>query len=123
MRTFLATQQDRLVNRRLNDQIDDDTIAAKATELRDRVASIKLQLDVLDRSRDETSELAVKVFELSQTLQSQWETADYAAKQRILDIVCLNCCLEGKNLVFTNRKPFDLLIEGSFLKENRGTRI
>jgi site-specific DNA recombinase len=46
--------------------------------MRDRLASIKLQLDVLDRSHDETAELAAKVFELLQTLRQQWLTADYA---------------------------------------------
>lgn len=48
--------------------------------MRDRLASIKLQLDVLDRSHDETAELAAKVFELLQTRRQQWLTADYAAK-------------------------------------------
>jgi len=41
---------------------------------------MKLQLDALDRSRDETAELAAKVFELSQTLRQQWLIADYGAK-------------------------------------------
>ena len=40
-------------------------------ELRDRLASIKLQLDAVDRSHDETAELASKVFELSQTLRQK----------------------------------------------------
>jgi site-specific DNA recombinase len=120
---LLAAQQDKLLNLRLDDAIDDARFAAKSTELRDRAASIKLQLDVLDRSRDETAELAVKVFELSQALQNQWKTADYATKQRILDIVCLNCTLEGKTIKFLTRKPFNLLIEGLLVNENRGERI
>jgi site-specific DNA recombinase len=83
-----------------------------AGTLSDRLASIKLQFDVLDRSRDETAELAVKVFELSQTLWQQWLTDDYAAKRRILEIVFLNCRLEDVTLVPTMRKPFDVLVEG-----------
>ena len=63
------------------------TFAVKKTELRDRLAKINLQLDVLDRSRDEMAELASKVFELPQTLRQQWFTADYAAKRRIFKIV------------------------------------
>lgn len=74
--SLLITQQDRLLNLRIDDQIDETTFAKKNTELRDRVARIKLQLDVLDRSHDETAELAAKVFELSQTLRQQWLTAD-----------------------------------------------
>ncbi|WP_339675388.1 hypothetical protein, partial [uncultured Gimesia sp.] len=34
----------------------------------DRLANIKLQLDVVDRSHDETAELAAKVYRISQTL-------------------------------------------------------
>ena len=61
---------------RLADDIDQEVFAKKQTELRDRLASLNLQLDVLDRSRDETADLAAKVLELSQTLKQQSLTAD-----------------------------------------------
>lgn len=121
--SLLVAQQDRLLNLRLGDDVDQDTFAKKHTELRDRLASIKLQLDVLDRSHDETAELAAKVFELSQTLQSTWVSADYATKRRILEIVCLNCRLDGASAVFSTRKPFDVLVEGLDLSKSRGGRI
>ncbi|MBI1191495.1 MAG: recombinase family protein [Tepidisphaera sp.] len=121
--SLLVAQQDRLLNLRIADDVDQDTFARKHTELRDRLASIKLQLDVLDRSHDETAELAAKVFELSQTLQNTWVSADYATKRRILEIVCLNCRLDGVSLVPTMRKPFDVLAEGLDLSKSRGDRI
>ena len=121
--TLLVQQQDRLLNMRLADDIDQETFARKQTELRDRLASIKLQLDVLDRSHDETAELASKVFELSQTLRQQWLTADYAAKRRILEIVFLNCTLDGVTLCPTMRKPFDVLAEGLVSEKSRDDRI
>ncbi|HEV7221335.1 MAG TPA: recombinase family protein, partial [Pirellulales bacterium] len=102
---------------------DQETFARKHTELRDRQASIKLQLDALDRSHDETAELAAKVFELSQTLRQQWLTADYDAKRRILEIVFLNCTLDGATLVPTMRKPFDVLAEGLVSEKSRGDKI
>jgi site-specific DNA recombinase len=83
----------------LAEDIDQETFARKHTEIPDRLASIKLQLHVLDRSDDETAALAAKVFEDSQTLLEQWLTTDYAAKPRILEIVFLNCRLEVANLV------------------------
>ena len=43
---------------RLADDLDEDTFARKHTEIWDRLASIKLQRDVLDLSHDETAELA-----------------------------------------------------------------
>jgi hypothetical protein len=47
--------------------IDKQKFAEKQTDLRDRMASIKLELDVVDRSHDDMAEFAVKAFELSQT--------------------------------------------------------
>jgi hypothetical protein len=45
---------------------------------------------MLDRSHDETAELASQAFELSQTMKEQWLAADSATKQRLFEIVCLN---------------------------------
>lgn len=118
--SLLVAQQDRLLNLRIDDQIDEATFVRKQTELRDRLASIKLQLDVVDRSRDETAELAVKVFELSQTLRKQWVTADYATKRRILEIVFLNCRLGDATLCPVIRKPFDVLVEGLLVPQSGG---
>jgi site-specific DNA recombinase len=119
----MVGQQDRLLNLRLSDDLDQETFAQKHTELRDRLSSIKLQLDVLDRSHDETAALASKVFELSQTLSQQWLIADYATKRRILDIVFLNCRLDDGTLVPTIRKPFDVLVEGLLDSASRDDRI
>lgn len=121
--TLLVQQQDRLLNMRLAEDIDQETFAKKHTELRDRLASIKLQLDAVDRSHDETAELAAKVFELSQTLKQQWFTADYPEKRRILEIVFLNSRLDGVTLVPTMRKPFDVLAEGLLSENSRGHRV
>jgi site-specific DNA recombinase len=100
--------------------VDQETFARKQTELRDRLANLKLQLDVLDRSSDETAELAAKVFELSQTLRQQWLSADYSTKRRILEILFLNCRLDDATLVTTIRKPFDVLAEGLIADLSRG---
>ena len=122
-KTLLFQQQDRLLNMRLSEEIDQETFARKHTELRDRLASIKLQLDALDRSHEENAELACKVFELSQTLRQQWPTDDNDAKRQILEIVCLNCSLDGVTLVPTVRKPFDVLAEGLISEKSRGDGI
>ncbi len=120
---LLVQQQDRLLNLRLAEDIDQETHARKCTELRGRLASIKLQLDVLDCSHDETAELAAKVFELSQALGQKWVSADYAVKRCILEIACLNCDLVDTSLVPTMRKPFDALAEGPISKNSRGDWI
>ncbi|MDA1213849.1 MAG: recombinase family protein, partial [Planctomycetota bacterium] len=115
--------QDKLLDMRLREDIDQDTYAAKQTQLRDRLASIKLQRDALDRSHDEVADLASRVFELSQTLTQKWLSADVFEKRRILEIVFLNCTLDDVTLCPTIRKPFDILAEGLISKNSRGDRI
>ncbi len=121
--TLAIQQQNRIVDMRINHEIDADIFAGKQTELRDRIAGLKLQLDVIDRSHDEMCDLAVKVFELSQALATKWLTADYATKRRILEIVFLNCRLDGATLCPTIRKPFDVLAEGLLVSSSRDDRI
>jgi hypothetical protein len=58
-----------------------------------------LQLDAVDRFHDETAELATRVLQRSQTLPDQWRTDGYAAKRLSLEIVFLNCRLDGVTLV------------------------
>jgi site-specific DNA recombinase len=120
--TLLTSQQDRLLNLRLENEIDEKTFARKGTELRDRLARIKLQLDVLDRTHDENAELASKVFELSQSLRQQWVAADSTQKRRILEIIQLNCVLRDVTLYPEMRKPFDIFIKGLSVSESGGNR-
>jgi hypothetical protein len=121
--TVIQSQTDQLLNLRLLEEIDADTFATKSTELRDRAARLKLQAEVLDRGHDENADIAIKAFELSQSIMSQWLTADYAAKRQILEIVGLNWRLDDVTLIPTMRKPFDVLAEGLLSKESRGDKI
>lgn len=121
--SLVRQQQKRLTNHLLLEEINPTTYAETARDLRDREAELKLEIDVADRGRHEIIDIAVKAFELSQSLREKWLTADYAAKRRILEIICLNCSLDGVSLVTTIRKPFDLLAKGLLQKDSRGDRI
>jgi hypothetical protein len=121
--TAALGQQDRLVNLRLNEEIDAETFAKKQTELRDRESALKLSMEALDRTHHEIADLAVKAFELSQTLREQWLTADHATKRLLLEIVCLNCRLVDGSLECEMRKPFDVLAKGLVSTESRDDRI
>ena len=121
--TEVVRLQAQLLNLRLLEEIEADTYAEKARELRDEEAELRLEMDRCSRGRNETIDIAVKAFELSQSLREKWLTADYAAKRRILEITCLNFSLEGATLVATMRKPFDLLAKGLVSKDSRGDWI
>ena len=83
---------------------------------------MKLQIDGADRSRHEIIDIAVKAFEHSQSLREKWFAADYAAKRRILEVICVNWTLDGASLVPKMRKPFDRLAEGLVSNNSRGDR-
>ena len=108
--------QQQLLNLRLPEEIDADTCSEKARELRDEEAELRLEIDRCSRGRNEIIDIAVKAFELSQSLREKWLTADYAAKRRILEIICLNCSLDGVSLVVIMRKPFAYWPKGFFRK-------
>lgn len=46
--------------------------------------------------------------------------ADFSAKRRFLEIVCLNLRLDGVTLCATIRKPFDIVAEGLISAKSRG---
>jgi len=59
------------------------------------------------------------VYHFGQISQYKSGTADYDAKRRILEIICLNCLLDGATLVPEMRKPFDVLVEGLHSENSR----
>ncbi len=120
---LLRRQQDRLLNLRLLEEIETDTFAAKNTEFRDRIARLTLEVESADRGRAERSDIALKAFELSQTLTEKWVRADTDAKRHILEIICLNFRLDDVSLVPTMRKPFDVLVKGLSVQFSRGEWI
>ena len=119
----LQEQEERLLNLRLLDEIDADIFARKSTEFRDRIAQLKMQVEACEQSKLKTSDLAMKVFELSQSLTEKWLNADARRKRQLLEIACLNFRLDDVTLVPEIRKPFDVLAEGLILNESRGEEI
>jgi len=111
--------QDRLLNLRIFEEISAETYASMNLRLRDREAELKLEIDVADSGRRETIDIAINAFELSQSLRKCWVTADFSAKRRILEILCLNFSLDDETLVSEWRKPFDLLAKGVVSKDSR----
>ena len=82
-----------------------------------------IQIEAADLGRDELGGTVSKAIELSQTFTEKWDTANSAAKRRILEILCLNCKLDDVTLCRLIRSPFDLMLEGLSLKYSRGDWI
>ena len=116
-------QRERLLQMRLGDEIDADEYAEQAQRLRDEQARLRRQIEAANRDQEENADVAIKAFELAQHLQNKWIHADYSAKRRLLEIVWLNCQLDGEKLEYSLRKPFDVLLEGLSVSLSRADRI
>lgn len=115
--------QDMLLKLRMHHEIDADTYADKDMELRDKRSRLTLQYEGAGRQKSEITDLAIKVFELSQTLEDKWLEADIPEKRRILDILCLNLTFKDTSLCVEMRKPFDVLAKGLSEGNGSGDRI
>jgi site-specific DNA recombinase len=93
----------------MDGEIGTDEYAAKRAELHERQSAIRLQFETTDRDDREIADLAIRVFELSQTLESRRKTADYAAKREILELMCESACLNSQNLEIRLKKSVDLI--------------
>ena len=99
-----------LLEMRMAGEITSDEYTAKRAELHDRQSALRLQLETTDLDDDQVEDLvAINAFELSQRLQKQWVTADYASKRTSLSIMLDSVRLNSENLEFSLRKPFNLL--------------
>ncbi|MBC7784073.1 MAG: hypothetical protein H7144_09550 [Burkholderiales bacterium] len=109
-----------LLEMRIENEITQDEFASKRRQLQDRQAAIRLQLEITDRDNDQVADLAIKAFELSQSLTEKWLNADYNAKHTILSIMLETVRLNFGNLEFCPRKPFDLLRNENFVPLSGG---
>ena len=112
-------QAERLLTLRLMDEITPETFRSKSEELRAKESSLALRLEGQGRQQAERIDVAVKVFELSQSLGEKWVTSDTLEKRQLLEIICLNLTLDGVTLVPEMRKPFDMVAEGLLVSSSR----
>lgn len=68
---------------RIFDEIEPDPDVRKATKLRDREASLRFQVEACTRGRQEDADVPVDAFELSRSLRSRWDGADYMTKHSL----------------------------------------
>lgn len=122
-KTELANMQDRLLNAYLTSSIDEVVYKAKSNELKSETAKTDDGLAKLGDVDPARGELAVTLFDWTQQAADVWRGSNNTVRREILDVVCLNRCLNDVNLVLQKRKPFDVLAEGLISENSRGDRI
>jgi len=94
----IRTRRDRLIDLRLVGEFDAKTFKWKNAEFEKEEARILLELEAGGRQQREDADLAIKTFELSQSLRDKWDRAETPEKRRLLETVCLNFSLDGVTL-------------------------
>ena len=56
-------------------------------------------------------------FDFSQKAADLWHGSNFGVKRDILNCLCSNRTLTHETLTLTRRKPFDVLVEGRFLRD------
>ena len=98
-----------LLELRIDGEISTDDFSAKRSELHQRQTEIRRQLEDAQAGTGEIADRAVKVFELSQSLENRWKNGDFHAKRELLDILCENVRLNSEKVEIALRKPFDVI--------------
>ncbi len=96
---------------------------ARQTEMRDERTRLEDSLALVRREGDEETDDAVLAFELANSLEKRWDSADIQSRRILLDVICSNWTLNGVTLVPTMRKPFDALVEGPLNSTGRTDKI
>jgi site-specific DNA recombinase len=109
-------ESETLFQMRLAEEVGPEKFREKNAEIEQRIARLELTVATAQKDEAEAKDLALRVFELSQTLTEKWLSADSLVKRRLLDLVSLNYRLDGETLVFTLREPFGMLEDGGFGK-------
>jgi site-specific DNA recombinase len=107
-----------LLDLRVDREITAEDYAAKRSELLDRQAGLRVQLEETDRDDAQIADLAVRVIELSQSLENRWKTGDFRAKREILGLLCESVRSNSENLEIRLRKPFDLIASGDLVSSS-----
>ena len=101
--------QERLLNAYLVGTIDEATLAARQTQLRDEAAHVAATLATCGDLGPEDVRTALGVFAFAQNAAQIWHGSTMDQKREILESVSLNRLLSDVSLVVEKRKPFDEL--------------
>ena len=108
----LEKKSDRILNLYIDESITKDEYSKKKEELSILKDNIQSQITKLNEANDD--------FEI--TVEYLFKSSGIDVKRKILKLVFPNFYLDGQNLSYDIRKPFDLFIKGSTYPINLGRK-
>ncbi len=90
--------------------ITTDVYNKKANELKTEQYNIKVRLDKVGKANDEFSITVNYLLDISSRAFELFKSSEIDVKRKIINFVFSNLVIDGKNLEFSIRKPFDKFV-------------
>jgi site-specific DNA recombinase len=110
--SLIEKKLNRMYEDRLEGLISKEMWQSKSREYRDQVETISIKIQAHEKANLNYYDTAVRLLELSQRAHSLYLRVSATEKKKLLKFVCSNSQLDGKNLLVTYRKPFNMIAEG-----------
>ena len=110
--SVIERKLDRMYEDKLEGLISKEMWLSKSREYRDQLETISIKIQAHEKANLNYYDSTVRLLELAQKAHSLYLRASTSEKKKLLKFVCSNSQLDGKNLLVTYRKPFDLIAEG-----------
>jgi site-specific DNA recombinase len=105
------SKYDRLIDMNLEGSITGDIFAKKDKELKEEMANLKTDIAMNDIADEKFKTLVITVLELATQSYELFLYATLSEKRSLIDFVFSDITLTGRNLNYTLRKPFDLIVD------------
>lgn len=105
---------DRLVDVYLDNSIDKETYERKKAELTREVSLLENQIANFNNNSEEMHISMKHLLEVTSRIYELYASSEIARKRKILKLVFPNFWLDGRNLSYEIKKPFDEFIKKAF---------
>ena len=105
-------KSDRILDLRIDGEIEKDTYERKVAEYKTEERSILSMLDNTNQENSSWFENAELLLDLAYNAHKLFLLGDYQQKRDLISSVSSNLVLTGKSVDFEYKKPFDILTEG-----------
>ena len=119
----LAGMQERLLNGYLSGLVDEAVFQTKSSELKREAEDVERQMDEAGNFDPNRGQLALSVFDFSQSLANRWHGSNFAVRRAILECVSSIRLVGDVSHCLEKRSPFGFVAERAFLKDSRGDEI
>lgn len=109
--TEIQDKLDRLVDLRLEGEINKDEFEAQKRRLKDKQYEIGDLITTYDKADDKFSKALIALLTIASDSDKIWTGSTTAEKSELLNFVFANLSLKGANLCFTLKKPFDSMLD------------